>query len=132
MTSFATLPEFLSHFLLGLALLAAAVAGYVRLTPHDELALVRAGNTAAAVSLGGAVLGFGLAVGAAIHASTNLLDAVVWGAVALLVQVAAFLAVCWLLPGWRAGLERGEMAGAVLAASVAVAVGLVNAGSLAF
>ena len=44
MTSLAALPAFLAHFVAGLALLGAAFLVFTRLTPHDELALVRAGE----------------------------------------------------------------------------------------
>ncbi len=131
MTSLAALPGFLSHFLAGLALLGAAVMLYARSTPHDELALIRAGNPAAAVSLGGAVLGFALPIGASIAHSANLLDAVVWAAVALGAQLAAFAASArFLLPGWRAATERGETGCAALMAAIAVAVGVLNAACL--
>ncbi len=86
MTSLSALPGFLSHFLAGLALLGAALMLYARFTPHDEVALIRAGNPAAAVSLGGTVVGFALPIGAAIAHSANLLDAVVRAAVALVAQ----------------------------------------------
>ena len=131
MTSLAALPDFLAHFLTGLGLLALALGAYVRLTPHDEFSLIRAGNSAAAISLGGALLGFALGIGAAIRHSTGLADAALWGMVALVAQLGAFLGMTWLLPGWRGALERGDTAGAILAAGMAVAVGLVNAASLA-
>lgn len=127
MTSLAALPSFLLHLVTALALLGLVLAAYTRMTPQDELALIRRGNAAAAVKLGGAAIGFALALGAAIRFSANLADALIWGLVALVVQLGTFLAVAWLLPGWRAALERGEMAGAVLVAAAAVAVGLLNA-----
>jgi putative membrane protein len=93
--------------------------------------LIRAGNLPAAVSLGGAVLGFALAIGSAIAHSASLLDAAVWGFVALLAQLAAFGATArLLLPGWRRAMERGELSGSVLNAAIAVAVGLLNAACL--
>lgn len=131
MTSLAALPGFLAHFLAALALLAAAVAVLARFTPHDELALVRAGNAGAAIKLGGAVIGFALPIASAVSNSANLLDAVVWSVVALLAQLGAFVAATRLLPDWRAALERrGESAGAVLAAAISVGVGLLNAACL--
>lgn len=131
MTSLSALPGFLSHFLAGLALLGAALMLYARATPHDELTLVRAGNPAAAVKLGGAVVGFALPIGASIAHSANLLDAVVWAAVALAAQLAAFAASArFLLPGWRAATERGETGCATLMAAIAVAVGVLNAACL--
>lgn len=131
MTSLAALPGFLSHFLAGLALLGGVLMLYARFTPHDELALIRAGNGAAAVKLGGAVIGFALPIGASIAHSANLLDAVVWAAVALAAQLAAFAGTArLLLPGWRAATERGEPGNAALMAAIAVAVGVLNAACL--
>ena len=130
MTSLAALPAFLAHFIAGLALLGAAFLVFTRLTPHDELALVRAGNLPAAVALGGAVVGAALAVASAVSHSAGLLDAVVWAVVALLAQLASFFGTAWLLPGWRAAIERGELATGVMKAAVAIAVGLVNAAAM--
>jgi putative membrane protein len=131
MTSLATLPGFLLHFAVGIALLAGATAIYMRVTPHRELALIREGNTPVAIALGGAILGFALPLGSAFAHSVNIVDAVVWGVVALLAQLGAFFAVTMLLgSGWRAALERREAAGATLKAAVAVAVGILNAACL--
>lgn len=127
-----TLPAFLGHFALGILLLVAAVTVHMRLTPMDELALIRSGNTGAAITLGGVVIGYALPIGSAISHSLGVLDAAVWSVVAVLAQQAAFL-VCTrvLLPDWRAALEqRGELAGAVLKAAAAVGVGLLNAACL--
>ncbi|UFN50301.1 DUF350 domain-containing protein [Roseomonas sp. OT10] len=131
MTSLAALPAFLAHFVTGLALLASAVALYMRITPHEELALIRAGNTGAAIKLGGAVLGFALPIGSAISHSAGLLDALVWSIVALLAQLAVFFLATRLLPDWRAAMEqRGEVAGAILKAAIAIGAGLLNAACL--
>ena len=131
MNSLAALPGFFAHFLAGLALLGGALILYARSTPHDEMALIRAGNLPAAVSLGGAVIGFALPIGGAIAHSASLLDAVVWAAVALLAQLAAFAASArFLLPGWRAATEKGELGASALMAAIAVAVGLLNAACL--
>lgn len=127
-----TLPAFLGHFALGILLLVAAVTVHTRLTPMDELALIRSGNTGAAITLGGVVVGYALPIGSAISHSLGVLDAAVWSVVAVVAQQAAFL-VCTrvLLPDWRAALEqRGELAGAVLKAAAAVGVGILNAACL--
>ena len=52
------LPLFGAYFGLSLLLLAAFLLIYLRITPYHEIALIRAGNTAAATSLGGAIVGF--------------------------------------------------------------------------
>lgn len=132
MTSLATLPGFITHFLAGLVLLGGAVFVHVRVTPHDEEGLIRAGNAAAAVALGGTILGFALPLASAIAHSANLLDAAVWGIVALLAQLGAWFAVARFLGSARASAmdEDGAMARAVIKAAVAVAVGALNAGAM--
>jgi hypothetical protein len=51
------LDDFLLYFAMSLALLAAFLAIYVRITPYREFALIREGNVAASLSLSGAMLG---------------------------------------------------------------------------
>lgn len=133
MTSLATLPGFLTHFFTGLALLAGAIVIYMKITPHAEIALIRRGNAAAATGLAGAMLGFAIPIAASVAQSANLLDAAVWSVVALIAQLGAFFAATMLIgKGWRAAIEeRGEMAPAVIKATLAVAVGLINAACLA-
>jgi putative membrane protein len=45
--------DFLAYFAASLAMLAAFVAIYVRVTPYREISLIREGNIAAAASLSG-------------------------------------------------------------------------------
>jgi putative membrane protein len=131
MTSLATLPGFLLYFVAGVALLAGAMAVYLRVTPHAEIAMIRAGNAGAAIGFGGAMLGFCLPIASAFAHSINIVDAAVWAVVALAVQIGAFFVVTKLLGGdWRGAMERGEVAGAILKASVSVSVGLLNAACL--
>src|SRR3954467_3333027 len=53
-----TFPNFAAYFAVGGALTALFVALYSNMTPHREIALIRAGNVAAAIGLTGALVGF--------------------------------------------------------------------------
>jgi len=131
MTSLATLPGFLVYLVAGIALLAAAMFIYMKVTPHDELAMIRVGNNGAAITLGGALIGFTLPIASAFSHSINVVDGAVWSMVALVVQIGVFFATAKLLGGdWKAAMERGETAGSILKAAVAIAVGLINAACL--
>lgn len=132
MTSLVTLPGFLTHFVAGLALVALGGWIYTRITPMDEVALIRQGNAGAALSFTGAVVGLAIPVSASVSNSANLLDAAVWGVVALVAQLLCFFAVTRLLgPGWRAAIEeRREVAGGIVAGGISVAVGIVNAAAM--
>ena len=54
------IPFLLTHFGVTLVMLVVGVFVYVKITSHDEMALIRDGNSAAAVSLSGAILGLSL------------------------------------------------------------------------
>ena len=131
MTSLATLPNFLLHLVVGVALLGVGAWATMRITPHDDLKLIAEGNTGAAIKLAGALIGFGLPVSQAIRSSVNILDALVWAIIALLAQLAVFYVFTRIMPDWRTAMEhRRETAGSILHAGAAVTVGMVNAGCL--
>ena len=56
--SIAGLPSFGLYLLASFVLLAVFLAIYVAITPYKEITLIREGNTAAAASVSGAMLGF--------------------------------------------------------------------------
>lgn len=123
----ATLPDFLAY--LGSALVLTAVFSvlYTAITPHSEWKLLRAGNLSASLAFGGAMLGFVIPLASAISHSVSLLDMVVWGAVALVVQLVAFFGARLLLPGLPAKIEADQRGPASFAAVLFLAVGVLNA-----
>ena len=128
--SLAGLPAFLLYFGLALALLVLFVAIYVTVTPYHVLALIREGNAAAAISLAGAVIGFVLPLARAVTQSVSALDLVVWGLVALVVQVVVFFVVGKLVPRFAEAIKDGRTSAAILLAALAIGVGLLNAASM--
>lgn len=131
--SLTTLPSYLLFTVTMLGFLLLFIAAYTAVTPYRELALVRQGNTTAAVSLGGAMIGFALPLMSVASHTTSLLDLAVWGVIALVSQIVAYVIVSGiLLPGFRAGVEADRIAYGVLLGSLSVAVGLLNYGSLTY
>lgn len=99
---------------------------YTRLTPHKEFVLIRENNTAAAIALGGSLIGFALPASSIISYSVSVLDFVVWVVIAAVVQLLAFSATSFVLKGLSDRIAKGETAAAVYAASVAISVGFLN------
>ena len=99
---------------------------YTRLTPHKEFALIREGNTAAAVALGGSLVGFALPASNIIAYSVGVVDFVVWVLIAAVVQLLAFAVTSLVLRGLSARIVRGELAAAIYSAAVAISVGMLN------
>jgi len=127
-----TLPDFALYFLCAVVLLALFLAIYTRLTPQHEWTLIRQGNNAAALSLGGALLGFVLPLGSVIVGSLSLLDMLVWGLVALVVQVLVFSALRLLLPNLPARITQNETAAGVISAAFSLGIGVLNAACMTY
>ena len=125
-----TLPNFLIYFVASIALTAIFLLVYMRVTPYREWELIRAGNNAAAISLSGAGLGFVLPLASTITHSVNWLDMVVWGVVAMIVQLGVFLLARVLKPQLNADIAAGRTAPAVSLAAMSVGVGILNAACL--
>src|SRR5258708_23971299 len=85
-------------FLVSLVVLAVFTAIYSLMTAHHEMTLIRAGNKAAALSLGGAIVGFVIPVGKAVAQSSDITDLLVWSAIAFVAQCLAYGAANRPLP----------------------------------
>lgn len=123
------LPEFAAFFAVGLLLLATFWALYTLATPHRELELIRAGSVSAAVMLAGAMLGFAIPVAVAMASSEDFMQLAQWGAVALVVQFAAYLALRLLHRGLHEAIEQDRLSVAVWAATMSLCAGIINAGA---
>ncbi len=126
------LDDFLVYFAASAALVAAFLAIYVRVTPSRELALIRDGNTAAAASLSGALLGFVLPLASAVAHSVNLADMAIWGVIGLVVQLAAYGAVRLVLPALAQGIASGNVAHGLFLGAFSLAVGILNAAAMTY
>ena len=132
MLSLQGLGDFLAYFAAAFAAEAIFIWLYMLVTPHHEADLIKNGNAAAAVSLGGAVIGFTLPLASAVIGSVSLLDMAIWAAIALVVQVVVFLAASRILRGLSARIESGDMAAGITLAAASVAIGILNAASMTY
>lgn len=126
----AGLPVFLIHSAVSLVILTLGVAIYMWTTKHDELALIRSGNTAASLSLGGAIVGFSLPLAFSLAASVSLWDLVLWGIVALVLQLVAFRLADFFLKDISARIEANEIGAATFLVSIKLATAFINAAAI--
>lgn len=124
--------NFVLYFAAALLAEAAFLALYMRMTSHHELPLIKAGNLAAAISLGGAVLGFTLPLASAVIHSVSLLDMAVWSAIALAAQLIVYFAVDFGLRGISRHIEEGNVAAALTLAAASMVIGMINAASMTY
>lgn len=121
------LPSFLAYLGSALVLTALFCVLYTAATPHSEWKMVRSGNLSASLAFGGALLGFVIPLASSIAHSVSLQDMVVWGAVALVVQLGAFFAARLLIADLPRKIEADHRGIATFAAFLFLAVGVLNA-----
>lgn len=124
------LPYLVLHLAVTLAMLGIGAWLYEKITPIRELDLIRAGNVAAAVSYSGALLGLAIPLAVCMAASINVVDIVVWGVVALALQLAVVRLVEAILGGLWHRIEGNEIGPAILVAAVKLSVAAVNAAAI--
>ena len=108
-------------------LLAIGVAIYIRLTPFRERELVADGNPAAGTVLAGAILALSIPLAAMLATSVTLIDILVWGLVALILQLVTLGIVLLAMRNFRSMIEAGNVAAAITLAGAQIAVALLNA-----
>ena len=101
---------------------------YQLVTPYNERTLIREGNSAAAIALGGALIGYVLPLASALSHTVSLPEFAVWALLAGVIQIVSFIVVSRLVyRALAARIESGEMAAGIYLASISIGVGLLNA-----
>jgi putative membrane protein len=118
---------FLAFVVAGLFTLA-FIGIYQLVTPYKEGELLRKGNSAASIALGGAIVGYVLPLCSALAHTESLLEFAAWAVLAGVIQIVAFTLVRHLaLPNVKERIEANEVSAGIYLLSISVAVGLLNA-----
>lgn len=119
--------NYVIHIILASVLLIAFFRLYTWLTPWDEVLLIRQGNNAAVLSLGGALIGFSLTIASALLHTVDYREFLAWAAGAMVVQVLAYAVTSRLLKISREHIETGNAAFGGLMGAISVSIGAINA-----
>ena len=122
--------NYVLHLATAIALVLAFFVVYTRVTPYDEVLLIRQGNCAAAVSLGGTLLGFSVTIASALMHTDDYYEFAGWAALAMLIQVLVFVIATRLLRMSKDQIEHNNVGFGILLGSISLSIGLVNAGSI--
>lgn len=120
-------PVLALHLVTTFAILVAGMGIYMWITPYEDIKLVREGNTAAAVALGGAFLGLAIPLAGSLAGSVTALDILLWGIITLIVQLVCFKVVDLVLRGLPKRIAAGELAAAIFLAFVKISAGAIVA-----
>lgn len=103
---------------------------YTWATPFDEMTLIRQGNVAASLTLGGALIGFSMTVASGLIHTDTLVSFLGWSAAAAAIQLLTYVLVTRLLHMSKSQIEGNNVAFGVLLASISISVGAISAGAL--
>lgn len=122
--------NYLLYLVSGLVVTGAFIAVYIHITPLSEFRLIREGCAAAALSLGGAAIGFSLTVAASILHSDSIHIFVFWSACAAVIQLLTYFVCSRIIPESGSALEDNNIAVGGLFGAAALTVGILNAACL--
>lgn len=128
--SFGNYALYLAYMLASIVMAVLFSAAYLRITPVDELANIRQGNLACALSFGGALVGFCFALVSAMTHSMGVADFAMWGFCAAIVQIVMYFAAAKMVPNVSDELESNNVAVGTLCCALSLAIGLLNAACL--
>ena len=123
-------PVLILHSSVTLAMLAMGVFFYIKITPYDEINLVRAGNSAAAASLAGAIIGLAVPLAFSMASSVTIWEILIWGPVTLFLQLIALRLTDLMLKDLPKRITDGELGAALLLISIKLAVAAINAAAV--
>jgi len=118
---------FLTYFGTAVLIIIVYLILYMWVTPHNEIALIKNNNNAAAVAATGSLIGFSLPLATIIEQSGTVLDCIVWGTVAIVVQIIVFYLVRLPFPKISERIEKSEIASGVWLGGASLLGGIINA-----
>lgn len=121
---------YLSYMGVAIAMIVLFTIIYTKITPIRELRLIREGCIAAALSFGGALLGFCLTLASSISHADTIITFVVWGFCSAIVQLIVYFIVVKTVPNANVELENNNIAVGSLFCAISLSIGIINAACL--
>ena len=124
------LPFLISHLFITLCLLFIGITSYIFLTPIKELKLIKDGNISASISFSGALLGIGIPLASSLSVSNSILEIIIWGLTAIVLQLLCFKVTDTFLKDLSKRIEDDQLATSILLFSIKISVSLINSAAI--
>lgn len=130
MAATASLVNFATYFATAIVLVGLYLLVYTQATSRNEFALIRQNVLSAALALGMSLIGFALPLSSAVVYAQGVLDAAIWGVVAIGVQILTYWLVRLIVPRLAHRIAAGEMSAALFLGAASLAAGIINAAAM--
>ncbi len=126
---------FLQFFGTAIVLVGIFLYLYAIVTPYDDYEMIfNENNIGASLGFGGAIIGVSIPLYSALVSSVSFLDFVVWGVVAITIQLifALLITRCNGKYSFTKQISDGNISAGLLMAFLSISIGLINAGSMSY
>lgn len=126
--------SFLLHVVAGLVFIFVGREIFKFMTPQDENKLIKEGNHSASIVLNAKVLGLAIVIASSIKNSVDIVDMLIWSAIAIVAQVLTYKIHDLLTPklNFKEEVEKNNIAVALKIATISVVVGMIIAASMTY
>ena len=124
------LPFLISHFVISVLMFLAGIWVYTKITPIKELESIKNGNIAASISFFGACVGIAIPLSTCLASSINASDILIWGSIAVILQLLCFQAVDIFFKDMSKRINDGEISISIVLVSVKISIALLNAAAI--
>lgn len=123
-----------SYIGLAVVLLFIGIVLFEITTKNKEFELIKNGNKAAVYAFGGRILGLAIVLYSSISNSVNIVDMVVWGSIAIVIQIIVFYLAELLTPKFNItkAIDEDNQAVGLFLLFLSVSIGLIIAASLTY
>ena len=122
--------NYVIYLLASLAMMSVFSLIYTKITPYDEIKMIREGKAAAALSFLGALIGFSLTLASSILHNDSFVAFAAWAGAAMIVQLAVYTVLSRLIPDMHECFEKNNVAMGALLGGVSLTFGIINAACL--
>jgi putative membrane protein len=125
------LPFLISHFFTAIVIFVFGLWVYTKVTPMNELELIKEGNIAASISFFGACVGISIPLAICLSSSVNIVDIIVWGSIAVILQLVCFKVVDLFLNDLSLRIIDGEIGISIVLIGFKLSIAVLNAAAVA-
>ncbi|MCM3159935.1 DUF350 domain-containing protein [Metabacillus litoralis] len=123
-----------SYIGLAIVLLIIGIILFEITTKNKEFELIKNGNKAAVYAFGGRILGLAIVLYSSISNSVNIFDMVIWGSIAIVMQIIIFYLAELLTPKFNItkAIDDDNQAVGLFLLFLSISIGLIIAASLTY
>ncbi len=121
---------FIYNIFITLCFLFIGITIFIFFTTLKDFKLIKVGNISASISFSGALLGIGIPLASSLSVSNSILEIIIWGLTAIVLQLLCFKVTDTFLKDLSKRIEDDQLATSILLFSIKISVSLINSAAI--